>query len=214
MTKCRTWFTLAVTAAALSLTSVPAAAQTVAGTSSLKGAYWVRYLGVNDGVGDLPVSFSGTMTFDGAGNFTVTGTGLTFNGGNQTLTPSATGTYTVQSSGAVALGNPFDTTGNCVLFGGVGVGGVMTASSTDFPCVDLFVAIPQGSGLSAATLTGNYAVGGMEFAGGSLSATRNVSFNMAADGKGGLGSLSLTGSAQALQDKATTQAIAGATYTM
>ena len=55
---------LAATAVALSLASIPAAAQTVASASSLKGAYWVRYMGVNDGLGDFPVSFSGSMNFD------------------------------------------------------------------------------------------------------------------------------------------------------
>jgi len=215
MTSRRHSFTLAAAALALSLSSIPAAAQTVASASSLKGAYWVRYLGVNDGVGDLPVSFSGTMTFDGNGNFTVTGTGTTTAGGsNTTLTPSATGTYAVQPSGAVSIGNPFDSAGNCVLYGGVGVGGIVSASSTDTPCLDLFVAIPQAASLSTATLTGNYWVGGMEFASGSLAATKNLLFSMAADGKGGLGSLTVNGSSQPLQDKSTTQTNAGGTYTL
>ena len=118
------------------------------------------------------------------------------------------------SSGQVAIANSFDTSGSCVLFGGVGVGGVVSATSTDNYCLDMFVAIPQGSGVSNGTLSGNYSVGGMEYASGSLNVTRNVLFNMTADGKGGLGNITVNGSSQGLSDKSTTQTLAGATYSL
>ncbi len=42
--------------------------------ASLNGAYYVRYLG-EDTTNTAAISFSGTITFDGAGKFTVSGTG-------------------------------------------------------------------------------------------------------------------------------------------
>src|SRR5215475_7015902 len=53
------------------LCALPALAQ-LPDQTTLKGIYNVRYLGVNTNPSDTPVGFSGTFTFDGAGNFTVT----------------------------------------------------------------------------------------------------------------------------------------------
>src|SRR5580704_6311509 len=78
------------------LASLPAVAQ-VASNASLKGTYWVRYLGINGYPNDLAQSFAGSMTFDGNGNFTVTGVGYYFNGSSTALTFSASGAYAVYS---------------------------------------------------------------------------------------------------------------------
>src|SRR6185437_7174652 len=72
-------------AAAAALAAIPAAAQSLPTNASLKGAYWVRYLGVNDGLGDTTVSFAGTVNFDGAGNFAVTGAGAAFDTASKPL---------------------------------------------------------------------------------------------------------------------------------
>src|SRR5215475_16207451 len=86
------------------LCAVPALAQ-LPDKTSLKGIYNVRYLGVNTDPADTAVSFSGTFTFDGNGGFTVTGTGVT---AGAALKVQPSGTYTVFSSGAISLTNPFD----------------------------------------------------------------------------------------------------------
>jgi len=210
----RTLRSVTLLVSAISMAALPAAAQ-VASNASLKGSYWVRYLGIIGYPSDLAVSFAGSMTFDGNGNFTVTGTGLYFSGSNTTLPFSSSGTYAVYSGGTFAMNNPF-TQNISNVYGGVGVNGIAMGSSTDSSpqYEDLFVAIPQSSAASAATLSGAYRVAGLEFAGGSLAGMRNPFFNITADGKGGLGNVTLGGTSMALSDAATTQTSPGATYTM
>jgi len=195
------------------LAAAPAAAQAPLTNAALKGAYFVRYLGVIGYPNDFPVSFAGTMTFDGNGNFTTQGSGVVFNTTSQALQVTPTGTYSIQASGAVAISNPF-AQGNATIYGGVSASGVVVASSTESGYLDLFVAIPQSSNASKATLSGTYRVAGLEFAGGSISSMRNVSFNATSDGNGNLGNLTLAGSSSALNDTATTQTSSGATYTL
>ena len=101
------------------MASLPAAAQ-VASNASLKG----RLLGPLSGDHRIPersaVSFAGSMTFDGNGNFTVTGSGYYFNRSCASLAFSASGTYQVYSSGTFSINNPFSyNVAN--LFGGVDV---------------------------------------------------------------------------------------------
>lgn len=197
------------------MAALPASAQ-LPSNATLKGSYWVRYLGVIGSPDDFASSFAGSMTFDGNGNFTVTGSGYYYgNGALQTLPISSSGTYSVQSGGTFAINNPFSQNA-ANLYGGVGINGIAVGSSTDSnpQYEDLFVAIPQSTNASPATLSGTYRVGGLEFAGGSLTAMRNVFFNITADGNGNLGNVSLAGSSMALNNAATTQTSPGATYTM
>jgi hypothetical protein len=196
------------------MAALPAAAQ-LPSNATLKGSYWVRYLGIIGSPSDFAVSFAGSMTFDGNGNFTVTGTGYYNNGALQTLPISSSGIYSVQSGGTFAINNPFSQNA-ANLYGGVGVNGIAVGSSTDSSpqYEDLFVAIPQSANASAATLSGTYRVAGLEFAGGSLTAMRNVFFNITADGNGNLGNVTLGGTSEALNNVATTQTSPGATYTM
>jgi uncharacterized protein (TIGR03437 family) len=200
--------------------AVPAAAQL--SNSSIKGTYAFRYLGVTATPCDCPVSFVGTIAFDGAGGFTVGGLGNYVNssgGASQTLTPAASGTYTVFSSGMFYMDNPFaangigSATNNTVLYGGVGQGAIV-ASSTESNNLDTFVALPVATSASNATLTGTYQVASLEFAGGNIANTRNTIFTMAADGKGGLGNVSIKGTSLQLNNTATTQVSNGATYSV
>jgi len=197
------------------LMAVPPAAAQVASNASLKGSYWVRYLGIIGYPTDQAVSFAGNMTFDGNGNFTVTGVGYYFNGSSATLAFSASGAYAVYSGGTFSINNPFSSN-EVNLFGGVGVNGIAVGSSTDSSpqYEDLFVAIPQSSSAATSTLNGTYRVAGLEFAGGSLSGMRNPFFNITADGNGNLGNVTLGGTSMALNDAAATQTSPGATYTM
>jgi uncharacterized protein (TIGR03437 family) len=202
---------------AILMAALPASAQ-VASNASLKGSYWVRYLGIIGYPTDQAVSFAGSMTFDGNGNFTVTGVGYYFNGANTALTFSASGVYAVYSGGTFAINNPFTQNADN-LFGGVGVNGIAVGSSTDSGDVgpqyeDLFVAIPQSSSAATSTFSGTYRVAGLEFAGGSLSGMRNPFFNITADGNGNLGNVTLTGTSMALNNVPATQTSPGATYTV
>jgi uncharacterized protein (TIGR03437 family) len=181
--------------------------------TTLNGVYNVRYLGVNTQNTDTAVSFQGTMTFDGKGGFTVNGQGTTSGAALKYLT---TGKYDIVSSGLLDIQNPFDPVASnfTYLYGGVGANGVIVASSTDTFYCDLFIAIPAATAASAATLSGTYRVASMEFLNGDFLSTRDAFLSMTADGKGGLGDLSVKGTAQNLRDAATTQTNPGATYTL
>ena len=90
----------------LAFAILPAAAQ-LPSNASLQGAYYVRYVGVMGYPNDFPVSFSGTFTFDGKGGFQATGAGIYHNKSDLTLPIVGTGTYSIFSSGALAMTNPF-----------------------------------------------------------------------------------------------------------
>ncbi|HEV2445221.1 MAG TPA: hypothetical protein VGS58_04845, partial [Candidatus Sulfopaludibacter sp.] len=199
--------------------ALPAAAQL--SNSSLNGAYNFRYLGVTVAPCDCPVSFIGTVTFDGNGGFKISGQGNYVNssGTTQTLTPAASGTYTVFSSGMFYMDNPFAAAGsNTLLYGGIGQSGAgqsaVVASSTESENLDTFFAMPAATSASNATLSGTYQVGSLEFAGGTIGGSRQTFFNMASDGKGGLGTVTINGTSLALNNAATTQTSAGATYSV
>jgi uncharacterized protein (TIGR03437 family) len=198
--------------AGLSALLSPARAQTLPGPGTLSGAYSVRYLGVNSGgTSDVTVSFSGTLTFDGKGGFTVSGQGTTGSGPLQIL---SSGQYSVYSNGMFEMLNPFDSTKQSVLYGGVGSNGAVFASSTESYYIDFFVAIPQATGASTATLTGTYNMVSLEFLGGSINASRDTFSSVTADGKGSLGNVSINGTAQSLNGNPTTQTSSGATYSV
>ncbi len=216
-------------AASVVLLAMPAAAQ-LPSNATLKGPYNVRFLGVDaTGAQDRPLSFSGTITFDGTadatsgyGGFTVSGNGASFGATGQILKFVASGQYAVLSNGMFFMTNPFDATNTTtfssntttVLYGGIAANGVVIASSTDTGFCDVFVAIPQATSATAATLNGNYIVTHMEFLNGDTTQTRDTFFSMAADGKGGLGNVTVKGTAQSLSSAATTQTSSGATYTV
>src|SRR5579883_821829 len=202
--------------------AIPAAAQL--SNSSLQGTYNFRYLGVTATPCDCPVSYIGTLSFDGKGGFTINSGGQgnyvnSTGGASQTLTAATSGTYTVYSSGMFYMSNPFAANGigsavnGTLLYGGVGQGAVV-ASSTESNNLDMFVAIPAATSASNATLTGNYHVGGLEFANGAISAARNTYFNVTADAKGGFGNVSIQGTSLQLNNAATTQTSTGVTYTV
>jgi uncharacterized protein (TIGR03437 family) len=212
----------------LSFAGIAAGMLAAAGTSlaqpptqaSLSGAYNVRYLGVNSSPADSAVSFSGTFTFDGNGGFTVTGAGASASTSDHTLKFLTSGQYNVLSNGMVQLTNPFDptsttvlSTASTVLYGGLG-NGYITASSTDTLYSDTFVAVKAASGGSNSTLNGTYRVASLEFLGGDFTQTRDTFFSIAADGAGNLGNVTITGTAQSLNNADTTQTSSGATYTV
>jgi uncharacterized protein (TIGR03437 family) len=204
---------LALIAAVVALSSAPASAQ-LPDQTSLNGVYNVRYLGVNTDPADTAVSFSGTLTFDGRGGFTVAGQGTT---AGATLRFRTSGTYTVLSSGMLLMDNVFDSVAanQTQLYGGLGANGVVIASSTDTFYCDTLVAIPAATTASASTLNGTYRVAHLEFlAGDILAGTRNAFFTMTSNGTGALGNVNIQGTAQALRHAATTQTSTAATYTV
>src|SRR4051812_4392460 len=159
---------LALLAAAALCSLAPASAQVV-DLSSLSGVYNVRYLGMDSTDLDYgpAVSFSGQITFDGKGGFTVNGQGTT---AGTTLKYRTSGAYKAFPSGMIYMDNPFDANVRWTLYGGLGANGVIIATGTDTYYCDLFVAVPAATSASAATLNGTYRVAHMEFLGGDTGA--------------------------------------------
>ncbi|MDE3167800.1 MAG: hypothetical protein KGN36_18510 [Acidobacteriota bacterium] len=205
--------TLVWMAAAAAVFASSALAQ-LPSAASLKGAYYVRYLGEDTSSGAV-VSFQGTMTCDGAGNYTLSGAGASSATTDHSLKFLSSGTYHVLSNALVILDNPFDPSKSNAgpIYGGLGAG-IVNGSSTEGTFLDLFVAIPASTGASNATLSGTYNVASLEFLNGDVKQTRDTFFPFTADGKGGLGNVTINGTAQSLKDAATVQTSSGAAYTV
>lgn len=189
----------------------------------LKGSYHFRHLAVqnvdaNYNPTDITATY-GTIVFDGAGNYTLTGTTLdnvATNGAPQAL--SVTGTYAIGSNGSGYITNPlYETDGNAVIYGAVAQG-VYTGSSTEAEndqnfLNDIFIAIPAAATAPTnAGFTSSYQTGVLDFAGAGSTAIKNALFALTPDGKGGLGTISLNGQASNINTATVTQTITGGTY--
>jgi uncharacterized protein (TIGR03437 family) len=175
----------------------------------------VRYLG-EDTTNGAVVSFQGTMTFDGAGNYTVSGAGASSKTSDHSLKFLSSGSYFVLSNGLAIINNPFDTaspSNSGPIYGGLGQG-IVSGSSTEGSFLDIFLAIPASTAASNATLSGTYNVASIEFLNGDLTQTRDTFFPFTADGKGRLGNVTINGTAQSLNGAATVQTSGGAAYTV
>jgi uncharacterized protein (TIGR03437 family) len=215
-----------------------AAAQTpdTSGNGLLKGSYRFRHLAVtnvdqNNDPSEITASY-GTITFDGAGNYSVSGTTVDNTVSSGAANPlTVSGTYAIGSSGAGYVSNPLHPTdANTFVYGAVSQG-VFSGSSTEsyydptvFTINDIFVAIPVGTVPSNASFTSSYQTGMIDFSGDLTGAgatnTLNALFELAPNGKGGFGTISLTGQAanQNASDCGSSsglclnQSITGATY--
>src|SRR5262245_16903502 len=176
MGKTRPSFILLLAAAMVA----PASAQLLS-NSALNGAYYFRYLGANTDPADSARSFQGTITFDGAGKYTVTGQGAAAIIGG--LKPLTSGVYYVSSNGLFYMTNPVDSTGETFLWGGVGDGALVASSTDTFHC-DIFVALPVSTSASNTTLNGTYQVAHLEFLNGDFAQSRDTFFTVAANGAG------------------------------
>ena len=142
----------------------------------LKGSYHFRHLAVqnvdaNYNPNDITATY-GTIVFDGAGNYTLTGTTLdnvVTNGVPQAL--SVTGTYAIGSNGAGYITNPlYETDANAYIYGAVAQG-VYTGSSTEAEndgnyLNDIFIAIPAAATAPTnASFTSSYQTGLLDFTG-------------------------------------------------
>ncbi len=156
----------ALGAASIVCLALPAIGQ-IHDNAAVHGSYYVRYLGTNTSNNARTfISFQGTITSDGTtgsngeGKYTLTGQGVSSTAGAANLASSQPGEYDAEPSGTVDMQNPFDTSGNTWLFGGMSEGGgIIIQSSGDTPFLDFFVAIPVSTAASNATLTAGLAPG-------------------------------------------------------
>jgi uncharacterized protein (TIGR03437 family) len=210
---------------ALCAIGLPAFGQTQDNSQNalLKGSYHFRHLAVqnvdaNYNPTDVTATF-GTIVFDGAGNYTLTGTTLdnvATSGAPQPL--SVTGTYAIGSNGTGIITNPlYETDPNATIYGAVAQG-IFTGSSTEAEndgnyLNDIFIAIPAAaSAPTNAGFTASYQTGLLDFTGAGSTATKNALFALSPDGKGGLGTITLNGQAANINTPTVTQTVTGATY--
>jgi uncharacterized protein (TIGR03437 family) len=187
------------------------------GNSTLNGKYFFRLLSMSvqpNGTTLSAQSASGSITFDGNGNYTLSGQKLDSQTG-QTSPFSVTGVYGVASNGVAFFANPLapeDTAES--INGAIGANNIITGSSTetagDF---NLFIAMPAGAQAPTnATFQGTYWIGVLEFPQAKLANARNSLFKLTPNGQGGLGTVTVTGRDGAQQNKAITEESQGATY--
>jgi uncharacterized protein (TIGR03437 family) len=183
---------------------------------SLNGKYFFRQvLLVTDGSTAANVtntiSGEGTITFDGNGNFAVTGQEIS--GTAAAVSLSVNGTYTINPGGFMTMTNPLKS--GVTLNARFGQGAVVGSSTEAGPTVfDMFLAIPAPVGASNVTLLGSYWVSSLEFPGGGLTNVRNTNFELTSTGAGTFVETSVTGQAANLSNVLMTQTVSPITYSI
>jgi uncharacterized protein (TIGR03437 family) len=190
------------------------------GNGFLRGDYFVREVIASDvspviNIGQMR-SIYGTMNFDGNGNYQFRGSQVSSTGSNanQPQPYTINGRYTVGSNGLAEIESLAGPTRHTI-FAAVGETAVVGSMTEAEPQLhDVFIAIPAGTAVTNATLTGRYLGGTLDAIGGQTRALRTslVSFN--ANGGGGLSNATATGQARNIGVDTLTQSIDGATYSL
>ena len=193
---------------------------------TLKGPYFVREVALRNlsaqgGIGEA-ISVAGIASFDGAGNYTFSGQLTDSSSKTGTQSVSFSGVYGVAANGFLRIAS-FALTGarpsNVVTFafGGVGSAGpaAFTASATESssPVFDLMVGVPIGSSVSNASLKGAYNAVYLNFPQVAVGQARQAYMSLQADGAGGFGAVTATGSATG-SASLTTQTVPAVTYSL
>lgn len=201
-----------------------AAAQTVdtSGDGLLNGNFQFRHVAIlNVDIDSNPTEIQatyGTITFDGAGNYTITGTTIDntiSSGAPQPFTVTG-GTYAIGANGAGYVANPlYPANQNAYIYGAVAQG-VYSGSSTEvggeLTLNDVFIAIPVGEAPTNASFTSPYQTGLLDFTAGGSTAILNALFELTPNGQGGFGGINLHGQASNQSAGSIQQSISGATY--
>ncbi len=186
------------------------------GNGLLKGTYYYRQVTyvLGDNSGDLgeAASLYGNITFDGNGNYTLTGT-LMDSGNSAPVSVSSTplaGTYSIAASGLGSIANPL-LSGESIY--GLVSNGIFIGSSTESGYNDLFIAAPVASPQAAnASFQGKYWVAQIDFPDGEVTTARDSLWQLNPDGQGNLGAFSLTGYIGGLGSQAVNQTITAGHY--
>jgi uncharacterized protein (TIGR03437 family) len=201
-----------------------AAGQTLdtSGDGLLNGKFQFRHVAIlNVDIDANPTEIQatyGTITFDGAGNYTITGTTINntiSSGAPQPLTVTG-GTYAIGANGAGYVANLlYPTNQNAYVYGAVAQG-VYSGSSTEvggeLTLNDIFIAIPVGEAPTNAGFTSPYQTGLLDFTGAGSTAILNALFDLAPNGQGGFGAINLNGQASNQSASTIQQSVSGATY--
>ena len=180
------------------------------GNNLLKGGYYFREVILTNNV---DVALYGSISFDGNGNYSITGTTFDDSSG-ATQSYSATGTYTISSSGYGFLSNQILSSlgsTNAVTHGLVS-NGIFIGSSTESGLNDLFIAAPIAS-QSTGTLHGSYSLSYMspiDYTQGGGPQPFDALLTMSPNGSGSIGTVSVA--AYSTTSTAFTQNISGVNY--
>jgi uncharacterized protein (TIGR03437 family) len=206
-------------ALALAILATAADAQ-VSNNTSLNGKYFFRQVALLTGTaisGPASISqtesASGTLIFDGNGNFTVAGIQLTGTAPSTTL--AGTGTYAVNPGGLVTLTNPL--LPGVTINARLGADGALVGSSTEAGpnTFDLFIAIlAPVNPVTNRVLTGPYWISSLEFPNGGVADIRDTNFKLTANGLGGFTETSVTGQANNLGNMLLTQTVGPMSYNL
>src|SRR5215469_2360159 len=169
------------------------------GNRLLKGAFRYRQVAIlnydqNGFVTEVQAT-SGTITFDGNGNYTISGGSSVDNtvssGAVQSF--SATGTYVIGANGAGYLANPLHPTACSDNIYGAVAQGIFSGSATEETKTflnDILVAIPAGTPTNA-SFNAPYWLGVLDFTAASDNSLKNALFQITPNGSGSLGALSI-----------------------
>jgi uncharacterized protein (TIGR03437 family) len=197
----------------------------------LQGSYRFRYVAPynynNAGNIIAVVAASGVITFNGAGTYTIAA-GSTYidntaNGGkSQEFPANSGGSYAISSAGIGYVESPlasipaysFDAVESGTVSDGVFTGSATESlDETGTGLNDIFVAMLVGTPPTNSTFTSPYWLGALDFSGGGDVLLKNAIVEIAPNGSGGLGNLSITGFDNDYQPGTLlTQTAAGATY--
>jgi uncharacterized protein (TIGR03437 family) len=184
--------------------------------SSVSGPFFFRHLEFST---DISGNFTdcrsalGTITFDGAGHYTLTAQQTI---STQVATPlTGGGSYSIGASGVMTIGNP--QRNNLTINARVGTEAIVgsTTESGD-NTFDLFVAVPAASAAQAAAVfTGTYQTASLEFPLGVSSYARNSLFNLTPVAGGVFAQINGIGHALNLNSGQVTQfSLPGTVYTL
>lgn len=188
------------------------------GNGNLKGTYFVRQvltanLDPNTSAIGQAVSITGTMTFDGNGNYTFTGQKTDSTAGSAPAAYTISkGTYALAANGLLQLQNPFDSTD--IDYGGVGAIGpsAFVASATEGAYDDILVGIPISTSASNSSVQGSFQAGFIDFLQANASQVRDGYFTLTSNGSGSFGNVTVNGAMANQGSKSTTQNLTGVTY--
>jgi len=190
----------------------------------LNGAYYLRqviyFLPDEEGNVDY-ANIQGTITFDGNGNYTFSGSFLDAEVGTVQTGITTAGTYVISASGEGYIGSIYsaintEATSTDLISGLVSPKGIFIGSSTENAegYNDLFIAAPVGSVATNATLHGTYSVAYLDptyFPTTSALPGGDAQFSMTADGQGNIGAINVTGYVSS-NTSASTETLSGVTY--
>jgi uncharacterized protein (TIGR03437 family) len=192
------------------------------GNSLLNGTYYFREVlyGVGDNAGDVSEALSiyGTITFSGAGGYTIPNPSEYYcssSGCSGGALAAISGTYTIGANGYGFFTDPGSSSGSVFTeYGLVSSNGTLIASPTENGLNGLFIAVPVttasvGEAVNS-SFQGNYQMAA--YFPGSASTAGDASFELNPDGNGNLGTVSMSGYFAGGGSSTYSQTSAGATY--